>query len=216
MAKPINAETGFNIRTNLYIMRCIFNHVKKPPVKKEIFYDKIGIDRGMFQVICGGGNYYLKQEQREGIAACFNIEEKYFAEGGEMFIVHGLDEQKWKCFFNRHYSIGGYDMAIPDQKQEVYKEEVEKKLEECRNYEYIEKSYATDSPIFRVAYYFTNDIAFQEELPIQRFVRELENLQVTDWDSFKHDRKKLEACRERLEENIQYIQALLTILKYKA
>lgn len=219
MVKSINAETGFCIRVNMYIIRHIFKNAKNKLSKDTTMndlYEVIGIDRQKFQKICGGQNYYLTQDKRKRLSACFNIEEKYFAEGGKMFIVHGLDEQKWKCFFNQHYGVYYKIDGVPNKRQQDYKKEVSQILEEeCKNFEYIEKSYSTDSPIFRVAYYFKNGIAFKEERPIQRFLRELNNVEMTDWDELKSDRKRLEAYKEQLEEHIRYIQALLTISKYE-
>lgn len=225
MAKSLNADTGFNIRVNLYIIRCIFKNFKEQLSKelgKEIdmsyLYDMLNIERQQFQSICGGKNFLITKEQTEKIAKLFNIEEQYFVGDGKMFNVYGLNEQKWKCFFNVHYNKK-YNVALPEKKQKEYKKEVDDTLNNTfKGFDEVTKNYNPDNPIFRVAFYCYMSRPYEKETLFQQFRRGLKNVEVTGWDELKDNNniEELETCKELLEKHVQYIQALVTISKYNS
>ncbi|OIZ62714.1 hypothetical protein BLA28_20175 [Eisenbergiella tayi] len=221
----MDKDSGFHVMVNMYIIRYLFSHMEKDSIfyktggkrKTNIdFYESIvaGISRDRIQKMFRGENFGISMEEKERLEEKFHISRTYFEKNGTMIEINTLDETDWKCLFHvRHYA--GYPLKLAEKAMEDRADKVIRVLNGLLKKGVIENTYDTESPLYRVWYYFHKGYAFMEESRMARFLKELEKLEIKDWDEIIGNMVKLEHYRELLSKHCEYINAVTAVRKMR-
>lgn len=221
--KTYNADTGFALMVNLYIIKSIYYGMKK----SDIFYDNsegkkprsvpiygtsLPISRQRFDRINKGITFEISNREANKIVETFGIDMKYFIKDKPvMFDIPDISITDWKSFYNIQYKVG-YALGGGNNKAEQKKraERVKLKLKELAHADW-EHSPDKKNPIFRVWYYFRTGERYEEESRASRCRNALENMNYKDWQA--ESQENLEEISRLLKKHYDYVSALMTITR---
>ena len=218
--KRLNNITGFNIMVNLYILRYLYMHIDKNKGKGSSFYsDIVDISRQKFQKICNGQPFTFGENRRKTLCKRFNIPEVYFIENGSIIEINGLDENAWKNYFNRHFTALGEwkyqtTFATPVQQKKM-EEELVAILKKHSKKGFIEGTYKSTEAIYKIWYYFEKGITFTPSSNLDRFIKDLSEIECTDWNVYARDSNALQKYIDILQNHVRYMMALKIIGEYE-
>lgn len=217
----LNKNSAFNVMVNMYITRYIYSHIDKASVfmdeyakrKKSIDFhaEVVGISRPRMGRILHGENFEMSSVDRERLSSMFGISEKYYEGGNSIMEIHLLQEMDWKCFFNEYFYTD-FEIELPERVKDDSVLKVEQALNRLKKKGVIENEYDTDSPIYRVSYYFRNGVTYKEESRLTRFLKSLSDLQLSDWEEIEGDIEKLKYSSELLAKHNDYVNV---VTRYK-
>lgn len=207
---------------NLFIIRYLYSHLDKAECfmekslrkKSKNFYKLMNISSERMARILHGENFNLTINEKEKFCGMFHVKENFFMEKGAIMPIQSVNETDWKCFFHINYQVRFNVMPSEKEKKENT-EYVVKNLKKLSKKGTIENNYDTESPIFRIWYYFKNGTPYNEESRLTRFLRELSNLSISDWDELEDNLSQMQRYGDLLEKHVTYIKAAITYKSMK-
>lgn len=221
----MNKKNGFNVMVNMYIIRYLYSHIEKSSrfmdsenkKKKSIdFYENvIHISKPRMIRMLHGMDFEVSANERKELCRIFYIKEDYFLKNGLFMEVHLLDEIDWKCFFNEKYDTL-FQLNLSNRVKQEKIKKVKENLKYLVKKDVIENEYEHDSPIYRIYHYFHKGNIYKEESRLTRFLRELSNLQLSDWEDIEMDIVELNKYQKMMAEHTNYITVITDYHNLKA
>lgn len=197
-------------------------------VRKKISYKPINevltIEKSKFNRILNEDRKtgYTKEESKK-LASLFNVEEAYFQkENAVLFPIAGFDLEDWKILFNEKKSFFRYKTQKKMMSQDIRQEFdrlntlFERAIKEiCQNG--IANQSNTDSPLYRIIFYFIHGRAYNNEQLINELnelINKLDEIDIKDWVAFQKigDLNKAYAV---LTKQFEIVDAIKKLEKYK-
>lgn len=213
----LNNENGFNTRVNLYIIRYLYYHMKKADQFMEDgkgkrkasipLRDCIGISRQRLDRIFAGYNFSMAAAESKKLAELFNISTDHFKKNGVLIQLHDITQDDWKYFFYVNYDKSISISKKPDDCVKEKAEKVEKSLKESLEADYIESHYARDAALYRVYYYFAYGSTFKDASTLEKFLKNLKKLKISDWKELGSKPDVLKEYLPLLEMHYEYVSA---------
>lgn len=210
-------NNALHIMVNLYIIRYLYSHldkaecfmIKSQRKKSRNYNEIIGISRPRMDRIFHGENFTISKKERENICSMFHIQDTFFQKDGSFMQIHMLDETDWQCFFNIKYYT---DIPIGFNTKEEQKnaDKVINVLKKLVIKGIIENEYDTQTPIYRIYYYFKNGTTYQEESRLTKFLKALSDLNISDWDELEGNLDQMIRCGDMLEKHTKYVKSAIT------
>lgn len=221
----LDYENGFNVIVNFYIIRYLYQHLKKAiEIKNMDFYkDIMGMSRQRFQRICRGERFEISKEHREWLCEQFGIGQEYLMKNGATIKILDLDTEHWKRFFLHKYEIP-FKIKLSEKERaegvtaevacERYYEEVEAALVKVTSGQYIANNIHSQDPVYRLNYYFYYGDAYKELSKMKAMQELLKDIQNDDWLELAGTEKNLDKLEDiyfNMHKHVRYIEALLIV-----
>ena len=231
----LSMENGFNTRVNLFIIRYLYYHMKKhskflkkgkgtrqASVDLNVY---VGISRPRFTRIFSGENFEMAETQSRDISKLFNISADYFKKNGKLIEIHGIDRDDWKCYFNSEFRGSVImdeldEQTTPKEEIEKWKKEkmaralkVDEKLQELVETNFVANHYDAKTALYRIHYFFKNGVAFTEVSTLNKFLKYLQLLKISDWKALKSNPEEMKKYLDMLEKHYEYINAYLKFIE---
>ncbi len=222
----LDKETGFNVRTNLYIIRYLYYHMKKAGMFMESgsykrmktvdLQDFIQISKPRLYRIFNGDRFELTARESANMIEIFNIRAEYFKKNGELIEISGITENDWYCFFGQTYGEKSVKKlgVLPDEMAEKA-EKVQKALNELPKKDYIKNHYDTSHPLFRIHYYFEQGTTFKEFNRLQEFLESLKALKISDWKELADKPEDMKKYLQLLKKHYEYVDAYIKYREFE-
>ena len=155
-------ENAFNIMVNLYIIRYLYRHREKASVfmdetgqrKKTKGFDvEVNMSRQRIINILHGR--FMLTGKIKQLSGKFNIDEKYFQANGKFIQIGTLTERDWKIFFEKSELVY-FDVFRTEPEEKEIPRKVLATLESLLNPNLVENTYASNTALFKVHYYWKN------------------------------------------------------------
>ncbi len=211
--KTYNANTGFAIMVNLYIIRYISYHIKKASdfsndeESLKSIYEKLHISRQRFGRINKGFAFEMTRDEAEHITNMFGIGKKYFIEEPQEILDIGVTEADWKCFYEARYKVKFKNI---DYKKSGKAEKIKKALKELTSD--WEKKLAQQDPMYAINYYFRHGRKFDNFSKLQALETILNSITYEVWENLSIE--SLEKYKKLLEDHCRYVNAFITIRQF--
>ena len=213
----LDKNNGFNVMVNLYILRYMYSHMNKAECfedatgmrkKSQDFHTTIiNISRQRLSRILNGERFEISKEERANLCNMFGIEAKYFLRNGEIISIRTLEENDWKCFFNYTFYLD-YEVGVPNKKRDELVEKVTSALKTLANEKVVLSEYESDTPVYRIYYYYKNGVTYKEESRLTRFLKALSQLRISDWDELE-DLEQMKNYAEMLSKHTDYVNVVI-------
>jgi len=223
-----DGNTGFSLMINLYVIKYIYYHISKA----QCFMDEDGqgtkkksipiysspyfpMSRQRLDRINKGGSFELTHGEAESITTAYGIDIKYFRKDDpQAFVINGIDETDWKCFYNSHY-YGNYglsaDLRGNEKKIEENATKVTNVLKELS--ENWEDTLEKDDPVFAICHYFHYGQRFDRPNAIKELRDILSSLDYGEWE--KENGTSLNEMWKLLRNHFNYVNSLYTLKKLR-
>lgn len=220
--------TGFSLMINLYVIKYIYYHIEKaryfideddPSKKKKSIpiysHTYFPLSRQRLDRINKGSSFELTQRESDSIITAYGIDKKYFSKDDpEVFVIKGIDETAWKCFYNYNYK-GKYalpsDLQSDKEKIKKIADKVKEILKELA--ENWETTLKRDDPVFAVCYYFHYGVRFDRPSAVANLKESLMEMPYVEWD--KESMTSLNEMSKLLKGHCNYVTSLITLNKLR-
>lgn len=221
-----DGNTGFSLMINLYVIKYIYYHISKAPYfideaeqgmkKKSIpIYSTtyFPLSRQRLDRINQGKSFELTRGEAESIITAYGIDIKYFRKDDPLaFVIDGIDETDWKCFYNSNY-YGKYPLpsALQNNKDDIEKNasKVTGVLKEL--VKHWEDKLKKDDPVFAVCHYFHYGQRFDRPSAIKTLRDILGGLDYREWE--KEDEASINEMLKLLRGHYNYVNSLCMLNK---
>lgn len=221
-----NKDTGLPIMINLYVMRYIYNHIKKAecffeehqkgrkPKAYPVYGDYLQMSRQRFERMCKGYNFQYTANEAKEVTRLFGLDIRYFRrENPIAFEIDGIKYDDWKCLFNKKYSVQ-YDYTYDKKEEDIRTraDKIENRLKELAKggWERLNKNH----PVYAVCYYFHNGKRFDAPDNIKVITHALDSMDYKEWDS--QSMEVLKEASTLLKKHYSYVNSLLTLEKMRS
>lgn len=219
-----DGNTGFSLMINLYVIKYIYYHISKAQCFMD--GDRQGIKRKSIPIysnphfpmsrqrldrINKGVAFELTHGEAESITTAYGIDIKYFRKDDpQAFVINGIDETDWKCFYNHNY-YGQYWLP-PDLKGNEH--DIEKNAARVTDVlkelsENWEDTLKKDDPVFAICHYFHYGQRFDRPDAIKELRDILSSLDYGEWE--KEDETSLNEMLKLLRGHYNYVNSLCTL-----
>lgn len=208
-------KNGFNVMVNLYIIRYLYRNMEKGAVfmdesgqrrKDKDFYVEINISRQLLNHIFDGR--FILTKKIKQLSAKFAIEPEYFQTNGKYIQIDDLTEHDWKIFFKTKYKTD-FKVPLTPTVSAENKIKIENALKRLVDANVIENTYSAETALFKVHYYWKNGVAYVPKSKLTKFITELQELKLVDWEEKEQNIGELKQYQKLLAKHADYLKKVI-------